>query len=136
MERFSTRSCILRRVERLGSGARFRWRGWLLRRWLDVRLQLPVGFDVASIVMESVVIAEVNGRTLAVPIHAESSAKYGFVKHPRLADVDGDGVVETGVRFPWRDLVGALNVDANEIGVQGRLGEGTRFVAVVRVVYD
>jgi hypothetical protein len=101
-------------------------------------IQLPEGYDVADIVLETVCVE-------AVP--ATTDPQYGFVTDPAsyLLDLDGDGIAETRMakfdRAMLRDaLTDLTDYEAGTkfydltLTVTGQLADGTQFKATDTIV--
>jgi len=96
-------------------------------KFVTVYIELPVGYNVADIVLETVYLET---------IQAVTDSKYGFVSNPEpcLTDHDCDGILERVVKFSREDLISLLLPHMTPIAKQeatltlrGRLKDGTEF---------
>ncbi|NQU76281.1 MAG: LEPR-XLL domain-containing protein [Planctomycetes bacterium] len=98
-------------------------------KWITVLIEFPAdsGVSVEDVSLESL---SLNG------VPAVTNTKYGFVKHPRLVDRDGDGLVELMVKFDRKAVLATLTLGEDvELELAGLAGgvsfQGTDTVQVI-----
>jgi len=107
-------------------------------KFVTVYIELPTGYNVADIVLETVYLGSVQ---------ATIDSKYGFVSSPEscLTDHDGDGILERIVKFSREDLINLLlphmsphAKQETTLTLRGRLNDGTDFQGsdTVRVIFN
>jgi hypothetical protein len=95
--------------------------------WATVYIELPIKYNVSEIDIPTVSINAINGQTLSEPLRAAADPKFGFVKDPKVYDVDDDGVPELMVKFERGKLSTLLSVGQYTLTIAGKLRDGVEF---------
>jgi hypothetical protein len=93
-------------------------KGW--GKWITAYIELPNGYRVQDINVESVALTRINDDLLALPLYAIGPSEIG--------DHDGDGVPDLMVKFNRQALIPLLQVGKAELTVSAELISGPRFV--------
>ncbi|MEM3906611.1 MAG: ABC transporter substrate-binding protein [Nitrososphaerota archaeon] len=88
-------------------------------KYVTCYIELPEGYRIEDISLNSIIIAKINGISLASPVRAVGPFEIG--------DYDADGVRDLMVKFDRRELVALLEAGNVELTVAGMLENGTPF---------
>ncbi|MBU0730531.1 MAG: choice-of-anchor D domain-containing protein [Proteobacteria bacterium] len=97
-------------------------------RWVTIYIELPDGYFVEQINIDSVILDEVNGQYIDPPLNTSGPVEIG--------DNNGNGVPDLMVKFDRQMLMDLLVHGINDITVTGELLDGTVFEQVSTVNYN
>lgn len=89
-------------------------------KWVTAHIELPEGFDVEEIDINTVAIVAVDEVTLDEPLYAE-------LKPTSIGDYDSDGIPDLMVKFDRKNLINALTPGDRLITLSGELTDGNMF---------
>jgi len=99
-------------------------------RWITVHIELPEGYDVNDININTVQLNKIDGQDLTTPVSA--------VKHPTaVGDYDNDNIPDLMVKFNRAEVIEALGNKEGEVklSVSGKIDEkkfeGTNVIYVI-----
>jgi hypothetical protein len=89
-------------------------------KWVTAYIELPQGFDVGDIDIDTVAIVAVDEATLDDPLYAK-------LKPTSIGDYDSDGIPDLMVKFDRKDFIDALTPGNRLITLSGELTAGNTF---------
>lgn len=96
-------------------------------RWVSVYIELPTGYSVKDIDINTVVLDRINGVEIVPPLYISGPIEIG--------DYNRNGIPELIVKFNKQELFSLLTVGDSIITVSGELYDGTMFDQTNKVSY-